>query len=81
MIIDELINIFPYKFSKKEKNEYFLKGIKELTKFHKKKCKEYNKILNFINPSKFNKSNLSDYPFLPTKILKNLILRVLQKIK
>ena len=38
MIINELINIFPYKFSKKEKIAFFLKGIKELTKFHKRKC-------------------------------------------
>ena len=60
MIIDELINIFPYKFTKKEKIAYFLEGINELTKFHKKKCKEYKKILNLINNSDFNKSNLSD---------------------
>ena len=38
MNINELINIYPYKFSKKEKITYFLKGIKELTKFHKIKC-------------------------------------------
>ena len=63
MTINELINISPYKFSKKEKVAYFLKGIKELTKLHKKKCKEYNKILNLINYGKFNKSNLSEYPF------------------
>ena len=75
MIIDKLINIFPYKFTKKEKIAYFLEGINELTKFHKKKCKEYKKILNLINNSEFNKSNLSDYPFLPTKIFKKFDLK------
>ena len=81
MIIDELINTFPYKFSKKEKIAYFLEGINELTKFHKKKCKEYKKILDLINPSELKKANLSDYPFLPTKIFKKFDLRSVSKNK
>ena len=81
MIINELINIFPYKFSKKEKIAFFLKGIKELTKFHKRKCKEYKKILNLFNSSKFDKSNLSDYPFLPAKIFKKFDLKSVSKNK
>ena len=81
MTINEIINISPYKFSKKEKVAYFLKGIKELTKLHKKKCKEYNKILNLINYGKFNKSNLSEYPFLPAKIFKKFDLKSVPKNK
>ena len=34
----ELLNIFPYKLNKKDKENYFKKGIKELTDFHKKNC-------------------------------------------
>jgi len=81
MNINELINIYPYKFSKKEKITYFLKGIKELTKFHKIKCKEYKKILNLFNYGKFNKSNLSEYPFLPAKIFKKFDLKSVPKNK
>ena len=75
MTINELINIFPYKFSKKEKTTYFKKGINELTMLHKKKCKEYKKILNLFDYNKFNKSSLSDYPFLPAKIFKKFDLK------
>ena len=73
MIIEKLIKSFPYNLPKEKKIIYFINGIKELTNFHKKKCKEYKKILNLFNSSKFDKSNLSDYPFLPAKIFKKFL--------
>ena len=81
MIIKKIIKFFPYNLPKEKKTTYFIKGIKELTSFHKKNCKEYRKILNLFNFRKYNKLNLSDYPFLPTKIFKkfDLTLRVLNK--
>ena len=42
MKIDNLINYFPYEFSKR-KTDYFVNRIKELTDLHKDKCKEYEK--------------------------------------
>jgi len=81
MIIEKLIKSFPYNLSKEKKIIYFINGIKELTNFHKKKCKEYNKILNLFNSRKNNKQNLSDYPFLPTKIFKRFDLKSIPKNK
>ena len=75
MIIEKLINSFPGNFTKKKKISYFTKAIKELTNFHKKKCKEYSKILNLFNSHKYNKLNLSDYPFLPARIFKKFDLK------
>ena len=49
MIIEKIINSFPYNLPKEKKITYFIKGIKELTSFHKKNCREYRKILNLFN--------------------------------
>ena len=81
MRIENLINYFPYEFSKKRKVVYFSKGIKDLTKFHKKKCKEYGKIINLINVKEMKKMSLADYPFLPTQIFKRFDLRSTGKNK
>ena len=51
-----------------------------LTDFHKKNCKEYNKIL-LATESKKLKKNLSDYIFLPAKIFKNFDLKSVPKNK
>ena len=81
MRIENLINHFPYEFSKKIKTPYFLEGIKILTKLHKDKCKEYEKILNIINLKNFNKMELPDYPFLPAKLFKKFDLKSADKDK
>ena len=53
MIIEKLIKSFPYNLPREKKTTYFVKGMKELTNFHKKKCKEYAKILNLFNDLKY----------------------------
>ncbi len=75
MKIDNLINYFPYEFSKKKKNDYFVNRIKELTDLHKDKCKEYKKILNIIYTKNFKNKNLTDFPFLPTQLFKRFDLK------
>ena len=81
MIIEKIINSFPYNLPKEKKITYFIKGIIELTSFHKKNCREYRKILNLFNFHKYNKLNLPDYPFLPTKIFKKFDLKSISKNK
>ena len=81
MIIEKLIKSFPYNLPREKKTAYFVKGMKELTNFHKKKCKEYAKILNLFNSSRLNVMNLSDYPFLPTKIFKKFDLKSISENK
>ena len=81
MIIKKLINTFTYNLPKEKKITYFIKGIKELTNFHRKKCKEYNKILNLFNSHQYDKKSLSDYPFLPTKLFKKVDLKSISKDK
>ena len=75
MKIDNLINYFPYEFSKKKKTDYFVNRIKELTDLHKDKCKEYEKILNIIYTKNFKNKNLTDFPFLPTQLFKRFDLK------
>ena len=75
MKIDNLINYFPYEFSKKKKTDYFVNRIKELTDLHKDKCKEYKKILNIIYTKNFKNKNLTDFPFLPTQLFKRFDLK------
>ena len=60
MIHKELFEIYPYKFNKKDKKVYFSKGIENLTNFHRKKCKEYNKILN-CKLSNYSKNKYLNY--------------------
>ena len=48
MKIDNLINYFPYEFSKKKKTDYFVNRIKELTDLHKDKCKEYENFKYYL---------------------------------
>ena len=81
IIHKELFEIYPYKFNKKDKKVYFSKGIENLTNFHRKKCKEYNKILNGFNFKNRKNNELLDYPFLPTKIFKNFDLKSVSENK
>ena len=68
MIYKELFNISPYKLNKRDKKNYFIKGIEDLTNFHKKNCKEYRRILNGFKFKESKENQLLNYPFLPTKI-------------
>jgi len=81
MLKKNLLNISPYKFTRGEKEYYFKKGIKELTNFHKKNCKEYKKILLTINTDNLKKKQLSDFTFLPTNIFKKFDLKSVPKNK
>ena len=81
MIYKELFNISPYKLNKSDKRNYFIKGIEDLTNFHKKNCKEYRRILNGFKFKESEENQLLNYPFLPTKIFKNFDLRSVSKDK
>ena len=42
--IQEFLNLNPYELKKRDKNKLFFKFQKNLSRFHKKNCSEYNKI-------------------------------------
>tara|TARA_Y100000590_G_scaffold467660_1_gene647290 strand:+ start:374 stop:1438 length:1065 start_codon:yes stop_codon:yes gene_type:complete len=71
----KLFELSPYTFNKNEKNKYFIKGIENLTNYHKKNCREYRDILKKISFTKSDKNKLMDYPFLPVKIFKDFDLK------
>ena len=60
--------IDPFKI--KNKKDFFFKKIKNLTIFHYKKSKEYNKILKSLKFNPLNIKNLKDMPFLPVNLFK-----------
>ena len=73
--IQEFLNLNPYELKKRDKNKLFFKFQKNLSRFHKKNCSEYNKISSIFF-EKLNKINcLSDLPYIHSNIFKNFNLK------
>lgn len=72
MKIDNLLNNNPYSLSVNKKFFLFSNKINELTRFHRKKCSEYKKIIDFFGFKIRNKYELKDLPFLPVQIFKEI---------
>ena len=68
--------IDPFKIKNKK---IFFNKIKNLTIFHYKKSKEYNKILKSLKFNPLNIKNLEDMPFLPVNLFKKNNLMILIK--
>lgn len=71
---DELLKIKPYSLHTKEKNELFLKYMKQSFEFHYNNCLDYKIFCDKkgISPSKV--SNISKLPYLPVSIFKKISL-------
>ena len=70
MKIDKLLNENPYSLSRDQKKNLFSKKINELTRFHRIRCKEYKKIIDFFGFENKKNHELSNLPFLPVQIFK-----------
>lgn len=66
-------------YTKNFKEKFFLDYQKYLTRFHFKKCPEYNMLLQSkkINVSKI--THIKDIPYIPSKIFKDRILKSIKK--
>ena len=70
MKIDKLLNENPYSLSRDQKKNLFSNKINELTRFHRIRCKEYKKIIDFFGFENKKNYELSNLPFLPVQIFK-----------
>ena len=70
-MINDLLKIGSFSLPNKEKQSVFLKKINELTNYHYKNCKQYNKILNLLGFNLKKNYLLDQIPFIPTRLFKN----------
>ena len=70
MKIDKLLNENSYSLSRDQKKNLFSNKINELTRFHRIRCKEYKKIIDFFGFENKKNYELSNLPFLPVQIFK-----------
>jgi len=70
----------PYTFLQKDKNIFFKKEIKNLTKHHYKNSKEYKKLLDSFG-YKLKNEKIEKIPFLPARLFKELNLLSVNKNK
>ncbi len=59
----------PFSLNIKEKDELFLKALKELHQLHIDSCSDYKKVISII--SKNINSKIEDFPFLPVRLFKD----------
>ncbi len=80
MNLNNYYNLNPFSLEKKEKDIFFKKILNELTLHHKKNSKEYKNFLNHYFKNTDSKK-ISDIPFLPASIFKELDLFSISKNK
>lgn len=80
MTFEEIFEIPPYSLEKKKKEEVLTERLIGLTKFHRKHCPEYGRILDSIGFHEEKCRSYKDLPFLPVRMFKELELKsVLQE--
>lgn len=69
-MIEDFYLLEPYELDKKAKNKLLTKELKELTDVHRKKCKEYSRLLNTLQYNKEDIKSIEDIPFFPVRMFK-----------
>jgi len=72
MKINQFFHHNPYNLNVNKKFFLFTSEINRLTKFHRLKCAEYKKIIDFFGFDKNKEYNLNELPFLPVQIFKEI---------
>lgn len=75
MIFDEILEFPPYSLYAKEKEKLLTERLVELTKLHRERCPEYQRILEAIDFDVDKVSSYRDLPYLPVRLFKNLELK------
>ena len=73
--LNDLVKEKPYNLKSHVKKKYFLPNLLKLLEHHKKKSKEFKKIINHFN-YKYNKNtHIKDFPYIPVRIFKKFNLK------
>lgn len=75
MTFDEILEFPPYSLYAKEKEKLLTERLVELTKLHRERCPEYQRILEAIDFDVDKVSSYRDLPYLPVRLFKNLELK------
>lgn len=75
-IIEKLFELPQYSIPFDKKSEFLLNLLNDLTKYHYFNCNPYKNIINTLYNNNFGDSkNLSEIPFLPVRLFKNIELK------
>lgn len=69
-MIEDFYNLNPYELNKEQKNQLLTKELKELTKLHSEKSKEYANFMKTISYDEDKVTSVEDIPFYPVRMFK-----------
>lgn len=75
MKFEDILKIEPYSLVKEEKKKLLNERLFELTKLHRKNCKQYADMLNSILFNIDKAGSYEDLPFLPVRLFKEMELK------
>ena len=79
MLIEEVIIRDPFIDNRVEKESILLEIMNGLTKHHYDNCVEYRRLIDNLYNGQVDYSELSDIPFVPVKLFKNMELKSISK--
>lgn len=82
MVLEEQILALsdrPFSVLQKNKEEFYLRALKDLDKHHIKACEPYKKIVHFQKEQNKEISKVSDFPFVPVRLFKEIDLYSVDK--
>ena len=74
-MIEDFHALEPYSLMKSDKELLLRKELSEMTAFHDQNCPEYHLILNALGYQKDNIHHITDIPFIPVRLFKELQLK------
>ena len=80
-MIEDFFNRKTYGLNKEEKDKLITKELLDLTEFHRKNCEPYANILKAMNYYPANVKHVSDIPFFPVRLFKEMDLLSIPKEK
>ena len=78
---EKIFSINPYSLNLKEKELFLIKAMKNLTNHHYKNSKTYKKLLKYFKFKMKKNTNLTDIPFLPVRLFKDVELKSVKENK
>lgn len=77
-MIEEFYQHTPYELNREEKSKLLKEELLELTEYHEEHCEAYKKILQAMSYDKRKVSDITDIPFLPVRLFKELELKSIE---
>lgn len=79
MEYSDILEIAPYSLAKEDKANLLNERLLELSRFHVKNCREYEKIIEMLGVNIDGINSYYDLPFLPVRLFKELELKSVPK--